>query len=299
MEKALVRNAARLLKHTYSSNSHIMKNRNCLPLFKSSVVAAAMASGATMAGISPMSPPPVSTPVQDVISGTLSLDVNSHFISYGADVWGDGSSMSSPTFNPSLELNFALPADLTFTLGTWWDVNSKAGGDSSPLGGRIQEVDVYYGLSYTANAFTFGVTYQNWMYGGQTEDILDFTLGIDTFLSPSLTVHQRLDEGASGGNTGTVLVLGVSHDIALGPVTVSIPLNVAYFLKDDFHFTGADDGFGYGSIGLNTSIPLAFTEAYGGWSLNGGLTYYVTSDSVVGNSKDNFLTASLGVSVDF
>ncbi len=255
-----------------------------------------------MAGVEEMAPtsPPMMAPVEDIISGVLKLDFNSHFVSYGFDVWADGSSMSEPTFNPNLELSFALPADLAFTLGTWWDVNSKAGGNSSPLGGRIQEIDVYYGLSYTYDAFSVGVTYQNWMYASDTEDILDIKFAYDTFLSPSLTIHHRLDEGASGGNTGTVLVLGLSHNLELGPVILSFPFNIAYFLEDDFHPTSTDEGFGYASFGVATSIPLAFTESIGGWSLNAGLAYYITDDDVIGNPrKDDFLTASIGVSVAF
>ncbi len=279
-----------------------MKSKHFRNLLGAPLLAAALASGTATAGVEEMTmaPAPIAAPADDIISGTLSLDFNSHFVSYGFDVWGDGSSMSEPTFNPSLELSFALPADLTLTLGTWWDVNSKGGGNSSPLGGRIQEIDVWTGLSYTWDKLTMGVTYQAWMYGSDTEDILDVSFAYDTFLSPSLTIHNRLDEGASGGTTGTILVLGLEHGFELGPVSLAIPLNVAYFLDDDFHPASTDDGFGYVSIGLAASVPLAFTEPLGGWTLNGGLTYYMTDDDVVANARqDDFLTASIGVSVDF
>ncbi len=247
-----------------------------------------------------MAPEPA--PADDVVSGVLKLDFYSHFISYGADVWGDGSSMSDPTFNPMLELAFALPADFTFTLGTWWDVNSKNGGNSSPIGGRIQEIDVWTGLSYTYDKFTVGVTYQAWMYGSTTEDILDVKFAYDTFLAPSLTFHNRLDPGASGGNNGTVAVLGLSHGFDLGPVTFSVPLNIAYFLDDDFHAGSTDDGFGFVSLGLGASLPLTpyIGESFGDWTLNGGLTYYFTDDEVIPNNpQDDFLTANLGVALSF
>lgn len=252
-----------------------------------------------------MTPAPA-TPAEDVISGVLKLDFNTHFVSYGLDVWADGSSMSEPTFNPNLELYFALPADFTLTLGTWWDVNSKPGGSTSPLGGRIQEVDVYAGLGYTYDKFTVGVTYQAWMYGSDTEDILDIKFAYDTFLAPSLTIHNRLDQGAAAGDEGTILVLGLSHSIEAGPVTISFPFNLAYFLTDDFHNFpvngGSDEGFGYLSIGVGASLPLTpyIGEAYGEWALNGGLTYFFTDDDVIPNNpQDNFLTASLGLSVAF
>lgn len=244
---------------------------------------------------------------EDLISGTLSLDFNSHFISYGSDVWSDGSSMSEPTFNPSFELALKLPAGFTATLGTWWDVNSKAGGNSSLLGGRVQEVDVWAGLAYTIGDLTAKLTYQNWMYNSGTEDILDLAFSYDTFLSPSLTIHHRLDTGgvagsaAGPGDEGTILVLGLSHSIEAGPVTVSFPFNVAYFVDDDFHAPGADNGFGYGSLGVTASMPLEFiSDAYGDWSIHAGLTYYVTdSDIIPGNVKGDFLTANVGMTIAF
>jgi hypothetical protein len=84
-------------------------------------------------------------------------------------------------------------------------------------------------------------------------------------------------------------------------VTFSFPLNIAYFLEDDFHGNSIDSGFGYASLGVAASLPLTpyIGEAYGDWSLNAGLTYYVTDDDVVGNDNDNFLTSSIGLSVAF
>lgn len=249
---------------------------------------------------------------EDVISGVLNLDFNSHFISYGNDVWGDGSSMSEPTFNPSLEIALELPAGFVATLGTWWDVNSKAGSDSALIGGRIQEVDVWAGLAYTIGDFTIKTSYQAWMYGSSTEDILDVTLSYACFLSPSLTIHNRLDTGdAAGsftsdgffdpGDEGTVLVGAISYSFDAGPVTIALPLNVAYFVDDDFHAVGADNGVGYGSAGVTATLPLSFiSETYGKWNIHGGLIYYVTDQEVIPNNpKGDFLTANVGLTVAF
>jgi len=279
--------------------------------FAAPLLAFALASAAH-AGVTETTTPVAPAPVEDVISGTLNLDFNTHFISYGNDVWGDGDSMSEPTFNPSLEIALALPAGFTATLGTWWDVNSKGGSDSSPLGGRIQEVDVWLGLAYTVGDFTTKLTYQNWMYGGGTEDVLDLSFSYACFLNPSLTIHHRLDTGevagsfqADGtfdpGDEGTVLVLGLSHSIEAGPVTIAFPFNVAYFVDDDFHAVGADNGFGYGSIAVTATLPLDWIpEAYGKWNLHGGLTYYVTDQDVIPNNPEgDFFTANIGIGVAF
>lgn len=242
--------------------------------------------------------PPAPEPAKK-ISGSLAFDAYSHFISYGADVWDDGDEFGNFAFNPSLELTFDLGGGLSASLGTWWDVNDK-GGDS--FGGHLEEIDVWAGLSYTKGIYTVSATYQQWYYGDSTEEILDLGLAIDTFLSPSLTIHQRIDAGASGGDEGTIAVLGLEHGFEAGPVSFSVPLNVAYFITDDFHGPGADSGFGYASLGLGASVPLEFmSDSLGGdWAFNAGLTYYVTNDDVViGDPEDSFLVTNFGISCDF
>jgi hypothetical protein len=284
------------MKHNYRRN-----------LMTTQLLALALAAGSAVAGEPVTTAPVTPAPAEDVISGVLKLDFNSHFISYGNDVWLDGSSMSDPTFNPMLEIAIELPAGFTASLGTWWDVNSKNGGDSSPLGGRIQEVDVWAGLAYTVGDFTTKVTYQNWMYSGGTEDILDIAFSYDTFLSPSITVHNRLDtggvagSGGQAGDEGTVVVGGLSYGFDAGPFSISIPFNIAYFATDEFHAPGADDGLGYGSLGVAASIPISFIGSeYGEWTLNGNLTYYITdSDVIPNNPQSDFLTAGVGIGIAF
>lgn len=240
-------------------------------------------------------------PGPDVISGVLKLDLNTHFICYGNDTWGDENpNIDELNFNPSLELSFALPVNLKATVGTWWDVNDKGGGSS--LGGNLQEVDVWTGLTYTYNKFSIGMVGQAWLYGSSTEKIVDVNLSYDCFLKPTLIMHNRVGEGASGGDDGTVIVGGISYGFDAGPVSLSIPLNLAYFATDNFYGNGGDTGVGYASIGFAGSLPLSpyLGIAYGNWTLNGGFTYYFTNhDITVNNPEDNFLTANLGLSVAF
>ena len=194
-------------------------------------------------------------------------------------------------------------------MGTWWDVTSKGAalgdGDSSLIGGDIQEVDVWAGLAYSIGDFTVKGTYQQWIYLDETEDILDFTLSYNTFLTPSITIHNRLDKGGAFGDEGTVVVGSLSYSFEAGPVTIAFPLNIAYFATEDFHnpdfVGGSDTGFGYGSLGATVTYPLAFiSEAYGKWSIHGGVTYYVTDDEIIPNNvQDDFLTANLGLTIAF
>ncbi|TAE76551.1 MAG: hypothetical protein EAZ65_07765 [Verrucomicrobia bacterium] len=268
-------------------------------VLKSALISTLLGTAASMAGEAEAT---TTTESGSKFAGTLNLDLNSHFISYGFDVWGDGNDVEDGTFNPSLELTWALPADFTAILGTWWDVNDKV---PSAIGGKLQEVDVWAGLGYKVGDLSITGLYQNWIYGSANEQIVDVKFAYDCLLAPSLTIHNRVDPGASGGQNGTVLVAGVSHSVEAGPVTFSFPVNIAYFLEDDFHPASTDSGLGYGSLGATATYALGFLgEEYGSWNLHGGLTYYVTDSDVVANSDagrpdNDFLTANIGIGCAF
>ena len=229
------------------------------------------------------------------VSGSLSLDYNSHFISYGADVWGAGNDLGDAIFNPSIELTFQLTENISFILGTWWDVNDNT---ISDIGGSIQEVDVWAGVGFGLGPLDVTILYQEWLYGKESERIIDVILAVDHSLSPSLTLHNRVGEGASGGDTGLVAVLGIEPGFSAGQVDLALPINVAA-ATDGFH--GGDGGFAYASLGLSATLQLAvIDEKLGAWNLHGGLTYYVTDDDVIPNNPDDsFLTASFGIGIDF
>lgn len=232
--------------------------------------------------------------VGSAVSGSLAFTANTHFISYGADVWGAGSSWDDVLFNPSLELSWALPGDTSFILGTWWDVNDNA---VSNIGRTIQEIDVWAGLSKSFGAVEATLLYQQWYYASDTEQIIDLILGLDAPFSPSLTIHGRPEAGASGGDEGIVTVLGAGYDFEAGPLSLSIPVAAA-FATDGFH--GGDGGFAYTSIGLQASYPLPIAVEYGEWSLDAGITFYYTDDSVIPNNPDDaFLTGNIGISCSF
>ncbi len=284
-----------------------MKRKHCLNFIKLPIVAIALTAGTAIAGTETVTAPaPVAPAEDDCISAVLTLAANSHFISYGKDVWADGSHLGDLGFNPSLEFSFKLPENFVLTAGTWWDVNTKAPqGFDAPLGAKIQEIDLWTGLAWTYDKFTIGGTYQGWIYGGSTEQIADLKLSYDCLLSPSLTWHNRLTEGASGGDTGSLLVLGLSHTFELGPVSLSTPVNFAYVLSEDYNrsqaFGGSGNDYAYTSVGLQAAYPLEFMgDCYGEWSLIAGATYYWTSGSVIPNNPTNkFLTYNFGLSAAF
>lgn len=238
--------------------------------------------------------PPVEEPaVGSAISGSLSLDVNTHFISYGADVWGAGSDADF-LFNPSLSLNMALTDEFYAFTGIWFDINDLA---ESGIGDDIQEVDLWFGLGYASGGWSFEVTYQEWIYAGDAERILDVMIGYATVLNPTLVIHSRVD-GNGDQETGSVFVLGVSEGTSFDSLDVSLGANVA-FNTDDYY--GGDAGLTYISVGPEFAFPLSFiSEAYGAWNVHGGIYYYYTPDDTVpGNPDENFLTGNIGIGLDF
>jgi hypothetical protein len=220
------------------------------------------------------------------LSAELSLDYNSHFISYGFDIWSDGDSPAG-TFNPSLSVEYKVNDCWSLNAGFWLDVNDNGGGPFETV-----ETDVWIGASYTAGITTASLTLQNWQYGGTSEEILDFGLSFDTFLSPSIMIHKRLDEGASGGFDGTFLVVGAEHSFEISDqFSITIPVSVGFAL-DEFHTT--ESGYGFASIGLSANYTINDMT-----SLHAGVAYWDTDDDVIGNVEDSFFTYNAGVTFTF
>jgi hypothetical protein len=238
--------------------------------------------------------PAKSAPAGSAISGSLNLDCNSHFISYGADVWGTGDTWNDMMVHPSLNLSMNLSDDFYAFVGTWLDINNIT---TSRIGSTIQEIDAWVGVGKKCGKWDLKTTYQEWTYGGDVERILDIGVSYDTFLHPSITIHNRID-GNGSQKTGTVGVFGISEGFDYQGLTTNMCASIA-FNTDEFH--GGDSGMTFVSVGPQFTYPLSnISQAYGNWALHGGLTYYYTPTSTCpGNPTDSFLTGSVGVGVNF
>ena len=233
--------------------------------------------------------------IGSAVSGWVSLDVNTHFMSYGLDVWGAGRGWSDLVFNPSAGVDVDLGSGFGVNFGTWWDVNDNA--SNATIGDDVQEVDVWAGVTYGYDKWSFGLTYQEWMYASDSERILDLSIAYDTFLSPSLTIHGRVD-GNGNQNEGAVFLPAIEYGFDLGPVGVSVPLAVGFVTEG--YYVGGKGGFGYVTTGVQFSYPLEFIPAeFGEFALNAGMSYYYTDPDNINNPDDHIITTNAGISWSF
>jgi len=233
--------------------------------------------------------PPAETPW---VTGNITINYETHFISNGQDVWGIGSSWDSWFIHPSVELDFAINKELTFYVNSWWDINDQAAGN---IGKYVQEEDLNVGFYYTWDKLKFQLGYGAWNYAGQTESVIDFrTTFNDGFWSPFFALHARVDCGSNlGEDNGVLLQAGIAPAKTWGPVTVALPITVDFDTTDNYAY--GNSGFGFVSAGL--SVTYAINKH---WAINLGATYYHTNDSVFPlNPKNDFVTGLAGVTVSF
>lgn len=237
-------------------------------------------------------PAPAVTPAPETpfVTGTLGLTVNTHFNSYGQDIWAAGNSFSDPLFNPMLELNFDLGGGWTGIIGTWWDVNDNA---PTTIGSSIQEIDVWGGFAYTMDKWKFTLLYQSWNYASQIEHIVDLKIAYnDGVLNPFLMLHGRTGIEIPGFDEGLVAQLGIGPSKTVGYFTFSFPVSVS-FDTDGFH--SGDAGFAWAQAGVN--ITYAISKHL---SMGVGVAYnYTNSDVIPTNPDESFVSGSAGLTLTF
>jgi hypothetical protein len=243
------------------------------------------------------------------VSGDIGYNYNSHFVSYGVDVWGAGSAFFGDRSTSSIYGDLAVKAtpDLTWTLNVWSDINGNV---PSAIGGHLQEVDINTGFSYNiGHGFTGSVTYGAWSYASDVEEVVDFGLGYDdtdTIFSgfafnPHLTWHYRAS-GNGSQKIGSAIVASISPSFALGGgFTLGIPAGIVFFTTDTFQGGTDASGVGYGYVGGSLGVPLSFIPStYGAWSANFDLIEYFTDKNAIpGNPAADFATGSFNIKLSF
>ena len=269
-----------------------IKTSKLLKLAALAVIGAALPLSAVHAGtVAEKNPVVAPAPEDPFVTGNLTINYETHFISYGQDVWAIGDSWSKALVHPSLELDFNIAKNLQFYVNTWWDVNDLG---ETNIGKNIQEIDVNVGFYYTWDKLKFQLGYGAWNYASQTESVLEGRVTYnDGFWSPFVAVHGRVDIGSNiGFDNGVVAQVGFAPSKTWGPVTLALPVTVS-FDSDNYH--GGDAGFAYVSAGLAATYAINKHLA-----LNLGVTYYHTNDTVIpGNPDSDFVTGLAGFSINF
>jgi hypothetical protein len=248
-------------------------------------------------------------------SVAMDISAQSHFVSYGFDVWGAGGKASplsdDSTVNTNLTITAAVADNLSVYINLWGDINDNAG---DTLGGNIQEIDFNAGATYTMDEWSFTLAHGFWIYAGDTEKIVDFivayadgdkiTRSDDWSLNPSVIFHWRYD-GNGGQDTGLAVVPGIRPSFTFSkeskyPISLAVPVNIGLFTDD---FQGGDSGYGFFSAGAVVSVPLAFindTGKYGTWTASAGATFWNTSeDAIPGNPEENFISTFVSLGLAF
>lgn len=247
----------------------------------------------------------VATSVQaeeSAFSYSISLDYNSHFMSYGVNVWGTETEDIGDEFlfEPSLSIAYDISETQGLYAGAWFDINGVSGagaGDVGPdLGGDTKEMDLWVGYWITLDKWTIDFTLQQWYYASEVEGIFDVTVSYDTMFAPYLKMHNRF-EGVGGQDKGTIYELGGTlYEGEIGGVSYGFSAGVG-FSFDDYHVAG-EDGYAYSFLGASASYVIYSSDDLD-IDIHGGLTYFDTDEDATGNAESGYLTANFGVGFSF
>lgn len=240
---------------------------------------------------------------ESALSGWVSLDANSHFMSYGANVWGkDTKDIGDHTlFNPSAGLDYSLGDIGTLYVGMWMDINDLADGDIKNFGGfgsDVQELDLWIGFTHSIDKLTIDWCLQSWLYAGENEGIFDVTFSYDTMFAPYFKIHNRFETVGDGQQKGQMYEIGGTlYEGEYEGLAYGFGIGVG-FSFEDYHSGNGADGYTYSFLGANAGYVIYSNDSIE-VDLHGGLTYYNTNKNATGNADEGYLTANFGVGFSF
>lgn len=241
----------------------------------------------------------VETTTKSVITGDLGVNFVSEYISRGVMQENKG-----VIAQPYADLYFALYKgdgfvnQVTLNLGIWSSLHSRhTGAIPNSTTSAWYEFDytpgiaVTFAKNYTLTASYFEFDSPNDAFEASRAINLNLAYN-DTDLLGAFALHPHVaylrqlqgfcGSNADGAGHANYYEIGIAPVLpALGPVTVTIPVNAGFGSSD---FYADNKAFGYISGGLNASIPLSFIPTqYGTWSFNAGALYYYLADQNTGS----------------
>ena len=205
------------------------------------------------------------------------------------------------------------------SLSTWNSVHTEKTGTDGGGAGAWYENDIYLSLPISFGKFTVTPAYFLYQYpNGAFETIQEavLTIGYDDSdlwkdtaegfkLAPYVTFAYEFDDGngSEDGYAEVGITPGYTFEAGEYSIPVSFPIAFGFSFKDYYlDSEGDNEVFGYGSIGVATSIPLPLPEKYGSWALNlGGYYQHLFADSAeaTNNDSSNVFWGKVGVSFTY
>jgi hypothetical protein len=237
------------------------------------------------------------------LTGLVEVAVADKYIYNGYVVQDQG-----PIVQPYLELaeefytgsGLLTSASATFSFFTSLQSREDGATHTAAPGHWFYELQVEAGVELElAKRFTVSLSYLRFdspINAYQPSSALQLTLRYDDTeipgwfaLNPHVTWLAALPFGWNADDAdGNYFEVGVAPTIILAaetryPVTLTLPINVGF--GDDTYYSG--DNFGYASIGLSISVPLAFLpKDFGEWNFALTGTYYRLGPAAADLSND-------------
>ncbi len=252
------------------------------------------------------------------LGGGIGISIASQFVSRGVVFEDDGRMLQ-----PYADLDFKIHegegflSNASITLGIWNSFHSRNTGAGSLSGAMASttpswfETDFTAGASFTvAKTLTVNPTYLTYLSpndafatfrGFNVRLVLDDTALLRAFaLHPWIQVLFELQNKAgTGANEGVYYEIGLAPDVALGPITLTLPLTIGlgsgdfYGRFDATAGTVRNEPFGFFSAGATASCGLGFIPGhFGAWTVRAGYTRYH-----LGAGTSDFNTAARGSTV--
>jgi hypothetical protein len=200
-------------------------------------------------------------------------------------------------------------------VGTWNSLHTGDTGSDNEANGKLwYESDFYASLNLGfGGGVSLGTTYTAYTSPNNlftTVKEIAFRVGADdsaylgrAALKPYALVALEFgaDPGrgqADGGlEAGKYLELGIAPGYAGSAASLTIPVKLGLSLGDYYELDGADNTFGFFSVGGLVTVPLGGTTSFGAWALRAGLEYQHLGDTTAffNGGEENQMIYTFGV----
>lgn len=216
---------------------------------------------------------------------------------------------SGGAFQPGASFTIDVVEDVTATIGTWGAIEFDAPAAAQNPSAWYEQ-DYYASLDTTMGDFSMGLGVNTYTYpavaGSNSVVEIAATVGYDDSdmfgdfaFSPYVTVAVEVNNtNTTNGDESSYIELGGEFGLptegtAIEAWTWSVPFAFGLSL-DDYYVdaSGADEFFGFASVGLVGSIPMSeligTDEWVGAWDLSVGVTVlFLNSDVALTDNTDD------------